>query len=206
MALLDTLTDNFNDASIDGAKWGTFTDSGTTIVETAVLTFTPASSTVNSQGVLFSNTTYDLTGSYGLCHVTSVCPTNVNNFITLKLDGSNEIQWKIDGGTLRAHKKIANVESDVLTTTYNSTTHAWLRMRESGGTFFFDYSSNGVTWTNFTSLANPFSITSLQVVIGVFEFSSQASPGTFVIDDWNIPGVATSQSFVFQTTNKFMGS
>lgn len=200
MALLDTLTDNFNDSSINGSLWGTFTDSGTTIVETDVLTFSPANSTVNSQGVLFSTTNYDLTGSYGLCQVSSVCPTGVNNFITVKLDNSNEIQWKIDGGTLRVHKKVANVESDVATDTYNSTTHAWLRIREAAGTMFFDISSNGSSWTNFTSLANPFAVTSLQVVIGVFEFSSTPAVGTFVIDNWNVPTTATSTPTGYMTT------
>jgi hypothetical protein len=41
----------------------------------------------------------------------------------------------------------------------------WLRLRESGGTLFFDYSADGTNWTSLTSVADPFTLTSFNAVI-----------------------------------------
>ena len=41
----------------------------------------------------------------------------------------------------------------------------FVRIRESGGITYWDYSADGVTWTNATSMSNPFSMTGLYVNI-----------------------------------------
>ena len=105
--------------------------------------------------------------------------------IYVQLDTSNQIKFSTEANTLIAERSIGGVDAQVLTTTYDPAVHKWLRIRESAGTIYWDYSVDGQTWTNFTSQANPFAITSLN--IDLFSGNWQAtSSGTLVkYDDLN---------------------
>lgn len=49
--------------------------------------------------------------------------------------------------------------------TYNPATHRYLRIRESGGTVYWDTSPDGLNWTNQRSLATPFDVSSVYMLV-----------------------------------------
>jgi hypothetical protein len=190
---IGTLSDNFNDNSIDGTKWTSFHTGTSTIAETggeAVATPGSSTATVGYAGYTSLNS-YDLTGDAAYIKVA----TNVNaaagaqSYFKLSKDSSNVVQWIYENGTLKPQKTVAGTTSDITAgVTYNSTTHAWWRIRESSGTTFFDYSSDGSSWTNHTSLSNPFTITAVKVEFAAGTYQSVASPGAAHYDNFNMPG------------------
>lgn len=84
-----------------------------------------------------------------------------------------------------------NTNGTVTTTavTYNATTHRWLRIRESGGTVYWDTSPNGNTWTNRRSKAISWPLDSCWLYID--GSVSTASPVTAIVDNYNNPPVVT---------------
>ncbi len=206
MALLETLQDNFDDNSIDAGKWNTFTANSGTIVESGgKIICTPANSTVGSDSELNSATNYDLTASYAFVNLKQAtsgggCETNFRLF----KDGSNSIYMqKYLDGNLYAVVLQAGIQIYNTSAAYNSTNHAWLKIRESGGTIFFDVSTDGVTWNNFGSHLNPiFAITSLRVDLTTYEDNSDATPGAAWFDNFNL--LPSSNIRGFMTTNTGM--
>lgn len=190
MAIVASLQDNFNDNSTDTTKWPNAYSSSSSYSETGgqlVITLANAIAGSNYAGYNTSPNTYDLTGNFAMVQIPTV-PSGANCQVLLKLDAGsgNTLYFQINNTTLAAVKVVASSQSNVATTTYNSTNHQWLRIRESGGTTFWDTSADGKVWTNFTSVANPITVTSLMVEISAGTFGSQASPGTCHFDNFNI--------------------
>lgn len=210
MALFETLTDNFDDNSIDGAKWDAYYDGGAgSVSETGGMAqLTPSASTSPGYSTYDSLTTYDLTGSFVLVKVPQVQTANANtqtNF-SLRVNDSNYFQFRVTDLTqvLYATKVVIGVEVNVATATYNSTTHAWWRIRESGGTIFWDVSSDGASWTNFATFVNTVTITAMTSRINGFA-DNVASPGASKFDNFNVAGVASTHGAVGRRMMMGMG-
>ncbi|MGW0930707.1 chitosanase [Streptomyces sp. NPDC002644] len=60
-------------------------------------------------------------------------------------------------------------DNNALSLPYNSTTHAWVRIRESAGSVYWDTSSDGVTWTQRRSAPTPTWAKGATNVAAVFE-------------------------------------
>lgn len=133
---------------------------------------------------------FDLTGSFVACQLLDVGSRSLSTWLVSPVvcgpDGANFVNWSIDASNnLKAKKTIAGALTVIATTTYDATVHRYFRIRESAGTIYFDYSSDYRTWTNFTSTANPFTITSINAGInsgttGVEVSTTSAKFGFFV--------------------------
>lgn len=201
-ALVETLQDNFNDNSLDNTKWGTF---GSGVSESSQqLNITVNGASPEYTGLYAANdgvnpTTYDLTGSYGLVEIKSTGTLNITSweiYLSFEIDGSNAIFWVITtggGGTLTAYKKISNTQTSIFSEAYSATDHRWLRIREAGGTTYWDTSADGVTWVNKVSASNPIVVTALKPILmaGMWQNESPNNR-TAVFDNFNLPPVATS--------------
>ena len=72
--------------------------------------------------------------------------------------------------------------------TFDALKHTWLRLRESGGTVFWDTSGDGKTWANFASTTPTFSIKAMNFFLGCGTFAAEAvNPGKSAFDNWNLP-------------------
>jgi hypothetical protein len=189
------LRDDFEDNAI-GAAWTKSTTGTATGAETggqAVFTLPSSGGVGPHEAKYASNARYDLTGDSAIVSVGTMVATGVaaTAYFRLQLDDSNYVQWVQLSGTLKAQKCVAGVVTDLgAGLTWSSSTHKYWRIRESGGTIFFDTSTSasaGGTWTNRYSVtvALAIAVTALQVLFGA-SCANVASPGSFRLDFYNL--------------------
>ncbi len=186
-----SLRDDFTNNVID-PTWTTypFLQGSATRSETggqAVITL-PSSTAGTHENGYYSAATYDITGDGAFVTVGTMVATGVAAYALwgFLIDASNQIRWFQQSGTLKAQKIVAGITTDLFSVTWSSTTHKYLRIRESGGTIFFDTSTNGTSWTNRASIVGvPFAVTALYVEI-VAGCGNVASPGSFKLDEFNV--------------------
>lgn len=191
---ISTLVDNFNDNSLDTTLYGSF---GSTVSETNQQLELLNGANYTSYLGIFTIRRYFLTSSavtIKLVNAGNQSLTSLQALIQLELDSNNQVYYLVEGNTLKAVKKVSGAVSDVNTVAYNSTTMAYLKISESGGTISWDYSSNGQSWTNLTTLSNPFAVTSLQVNILAGTYSNEASSTTVIWDNLNVIPSATAMT------------
>lgn len=187
-ASMSTLTENFNDNSIDTGKWATYTAGGASISETSQqLQLSGSASGAYAQ--LYSATTYDLTSSYGFIKIIDVGYSNeIYTALRLQKDSNNYLQWIIvnwgSGLVIYAEKFVAGVSTTTSPVAFDINTYRYLAILENGGTTYFKYSSDGKTWNDLVSLANPFAVTSLTAeLIGYWNANGAY---TIKLDDFNV--------------------
>lgn len=190
----EVLTDNFNDNSIDTAKWTT-TDAGQISETSQQLQIT--TKLAGGYFDLLSVNFYNLTSSYVLAQIVNAGNQSLGleAVIYAKIDDNNKVYWTIIGNVISAYKIVSGVKTAVRNDTgYNSSVHKFFRIRESSGTTYWDYSTDGVTWTNYTSTANPIDPTAVYVALQAGTYQAEASTSTVIFDDFNIQNVTTSQT------------
>ena len=103
---------------------------------------------------------------------------------TLNVD---EINFSVNGGTINAYCRVGGVDGTPQSATYVPATHRWLRIREAGGTLYWDTSPDGTTWALFHSLAAPFAVTALTVRLLAGDWDSPVTPETYTWDNLTTP-------------------
>lgn len=194
MAKTETLTDNF--ATQDTGKWSWWAAASVSSGQLAL------ACNNSYTGTIYSNTSYDLTASSIVVQL--VQATNAGNGGTQLVfnvstsqaaNTSNSIGFYLNNGTLY-YMNAGGSFASVGTTTYSSTTHKWLRVRESGGTVYWDTSADGVSWTNRASSASPaITVTTVYVNFVVGYFGTEPSPGSALFDNFNLPPAASPGQF-----------
>ena len=189
MALISTLTDNFNDNSI-AAQWGTYTEGAGAIAEQNQQLEISVTTTAD-YAELNSDNLFDLVASQVTLKIVDITGSTNNNagYLNLRKNYStdNQLTWRIlAGGAIAARKTVATVSSDLATATYVAATHRYLRIREASGTIYWDYSADGISWTNFASatVASTFAVGDMQVAIT--DYNNAAVAGTFKVDNFNL--------------------
>jgi hypothetical protein len=177
-----TFVDDF--ATADAAKWTGYGANPT--VSSGRLSIVPDP----GYSSLFSVRTYDLTSSQIAVQVVS--PPNIGNgttqcfFMQCRLDSGNLVQWIWGNGTILADYVIAGGGTSPYTATYSGVTHAWLRITESAGTVAWDYSGDGVSWTNAASASIPWDKSALNVYTAAGYFGTEPAPGAMLLDNLNL--------------------
>jgi RHS repeat-associated protein len=187
--LLSTLSDTFGGTSL-GANWtievqqqGTITQSG------GSLNLAPnANASAAGLGVS-SARPYTLTGSAGLVQAKQVVSSGggVENRFDLQIDGSNILEWIFELGSLSAVYSLNGTRTTLASVTYSATQHAWWRIRESGGTVYWDTSADSASWTNRASIASSalFDLSLLYVHFYAETWVALAAPGTAQYANFN---------------------
>lgn len=187
MVKTETLNDNFATAS--ASKWGGY--GGGTTVSSGCLSIAPTSSYLG----IYSAVQYDLTSSYVMVQL--VQPPNIGNGSTsaamnIQVSAGNleEISW--ENGQLVFREKVSNTNSDV-SVAYDPVAHAWLRIRESAGTIYWDTSPDSLTWTNRRSKACGIgAVTSVTINLYSGYWGTEPSPGTALYDNFNLQSAGSA--------------
>lgn len=195
------LRDNFENNTIDPC-WVSGVSGSATVAETSgQARLTLPSSTAGSHSAFYrSSGLYDLTGDGFVWNTQTMVATGVAASAFCQLitsDQTQQLYWRQLSGTLTARTIVAGVDSQLFSVSWNASTHKYLRIRESGGTIYWDSSTNGTSWTNRASVANPFAVTDLYVQFAA-SCGNVASPGSFRLDDVNL--VLPTSSATWQET------
>jgi len=188
MALFSTLTDNFNDNSLNETKWQYYIDSNCYFAE--VNSEWELTSALAGGYILpYSQTTYDLTGSQVTIEVVDAGNQSLASWYLKPIEladdvafNTNIILWKIAGNVITAEDGTNGIN---YTETYDSNIFKYLRIRESEGLIYWDYSPNGTSWTNAVSVANPSSVTAKYVAVEGYS-STESSTTIGKVDNFNI--------------------
>lgn len=196
--LAHTLNDNFNDNSISAAKWP-FT--GGTVAETGGAASLSAVATVLSYFETYA--AFTIADSYFLAKVTAPSAgtatyaypaltlydvqTGYSTWVQFYVSVvSNKLGWRgaIDGAY--QFNWVSGID-------YDPTDHAWLRIRESAGTLYFEASPDCITWTLIGSEATPAPIrASNQLSLNLEAYRDAGATGTAAtFDNVNLPVAQT---------------
>lgn len=206
MPLLQTLVDGFDGSSLNATLWSNFTSAGTTFaVGNSVISFT-TTTTAGYAGFQTQSSSYDLTGSFAMAQVVNAGNQSLASLevvaVEVDKDSSNKLFWYINSGSISAFKTVAGVQTSILSATYNSAVHQWFRIRQAGANVYYDYSADGLIWTNFVNLANPFVITAVFVAPSVGTFAAEATGTTVIFDNFNVvPPINYAPISIFSPLN-----
>lgn len=177
---ITSLQDRFTGSSVDTSLW---TSGGSisgvvpyTLGEELVFptTTSPGNCGVSSAG-LFDLTSSeftvevvtpgDLTQSMSLVVAVSQGGTDGNmsgDFALFKMGDA-----MVSGGPGMYSSYFTGSEIRTNTAAYNNALYRFLRLREAGGTLYWDTSEDGVVWSNFANIANPIPVTAVCAAIYV---------------------------------------
>ncbi len=191
--------DDFTDGVIAPPWSGGYHSGSATIAETGgQFVATLPSSTAGTHTAGYQTPlAWDLTGDGCYINIGTMVSTAVAAAATFQviLDANNFVQWYQQSNTINVQKVVAGVATGLYSAAWSSTTYKYLRIRESGGTIFFDSSTNGTSWTNRASIVGlPFAISSIAINIGA-SCGNVASPGSFRVDDFNLVLPAPSSTW-----------
>lgn len=200
------LIDNFDDNSIDTAKWNVF---GTGVAETNQRLEITLDAVSGYKG-LASDNLYSLYDSYALAKLVDAGNQTLDSLevypVHLQKDGvdtdSTELFWLVSGGLIQAYQKIDGAPTILYTAAYDPLVHVWFRIRETGGTTYFDTSVDGTTWTNRHSVANVFDYSNVEVNLFAGTWQDEGITSLAIIDSFNV----VSRSFTISGTLLLSGS
>ncbi len=186
-AAISTLKDNFNDNSFDSAKWSAQGTGGTVLEQNSRLEISHAASI--SYNYALSQEYFDFTGdgmSMEVVNAGNMALTSHEAGFLVEIDSTNQLWMFVGSGVIKAYKLVANVQTQVGTQiTYSAVSHRFIRIRESAGTWYYDTSADGVTWTNRWTLAHPFSTKIAKVRIYSQCWQAEASGSFGYFDSFN---------------------
>ncbi|MGW3410239.1 hypothetical protein [Streptomyces sp. NPDC000888] len=102
-------------------------------------------------------------------------------------------------GVLAAENQTGFFDGSAVNLTYSAMDHAWMRVRESGGTVYFETSGDGFGWTVRRTLATPAWVTSQTLAV---EFPTSRTGGTIDFVEWDLVGADVRPRF-YGVVNEF---
>ena len=148
-----------NPVAIDAALWVQDPNGGSiTPTSTGVVLVTPTTTNVVSVNSLDF---WDAIASR--CFIELADPgADTKMALSLRIDANNYVAVDQDGADLIAVKCVGGTQTSLATITYNPSTMKFWSIREAGGTTFWEYSANGLTWTLLHSVASPIDLSAIK--------------------------------------------
>lgn len=187
MAVTSTLKDNFSSNSVDTNKWTVTQTVGTVRQLMGQLVITLAANT-SEYNKIASVSTYDLTGSYIMVKQEAlVAGSSTEQQLIVQIDESNKIVLFYSNGGMVCRYNAGAGNNDTFPG-YSATRDIWWRIRESGGTTYWETSPDSVTWTTLRSATNPITVTALTIELQAGNYDALvATPGRAVFAHFNLP-------------------
>jgi hypothetical protein len=183
--------DTFDGNALSSASWTTSSTGSTVTAVRQQLEIAHASGSW-TKGALQSAFRFDATGRAVQVQLKRAANAGLGGTpygetsITLTVDGTHQLELFVAGSSLTAW--VTNGSSSTNLTPswprYSATAMQWLRIRESGGTVFFEYAAGSTSpgpWTVLASTPKPFSLSS--VTYGLTAGSDQSSTDTAIFDN-----------------------
>jgi hypothetical protein len=180
------LYDDFDDNSMDTTKWGSF---GATVAETSgqlQLTTTLAG---DYKGY-YSIQQWDFQQSEASVELVDAGDQSLVSLqvypVLIEVDSNNRLMWQVSGDTIYAQTVVDGSTTNVFSDTYDSGVHVFFKIRERFGITYWEYSTDGESWTIAYQLTTPLDITNVNMQIQIGTYSAEASTTTAIFDNFNI--------------------
>lgn len=191
-AAATAVVDDFSDNSLDTSIWNNW--GAPELTEESQHIEIDTTTSAEYQGMDSTNTDlFTLSGSQVSIRIEDAGDQSITSYelypLQLLKDANNALKWYINQGTLRTYKEVATVQTEVGTgVSYSASTHRYLRIRESGGTVYFDHSADGTNWTNHGSelVSNLFDLNNFYIEISNGTWAAEGTTTTSILDDVNV--------------------
>jgi hypothetical protein len=182
-----TLSDNFNDNTVDTSKWDTY-GAGVAEVNQRV-EIRPQPNIANSFEGYQSHVTHDLTDSSVQLEVVQTLRAVPGGFVFLEAgpDDNNRVIFQAGEHRLRCIQAVAGTFTTLLTLSYDPFLHRWWRLRDSQGKVYWETSPDGVHWAVLFFADRPVDLFNVELGFGTGLPQAAASPGVAVFDSFNVP-------------------
>lgn len=189
--LIGALTDNFNDGTVDPVLWP---NSYGPVAEVGGRARIPCNTGYTGYK---SATTYTLADSgftlrawppAGGGGTSAAC-----SILVVTTTGGTDAGFIIDAAqsALGVYLRSGYSDPGAVFLTYSATDHAWLRLRETAGTLYWDTSPDGATWTNRRTATTPAWAADSDLSL-VLEAHRDAGTDDYAeVDDLNVPAGQT---------------
>ncbi|MFB7672928.1 hypothetical protein ACFC26_16120 [Kitasatospora purpeofusca] len=183
------LVDNFDDNTVSPALWpgsyGTYQEAGGRARVACDTGF----------NAYKSATSWTLTGSSFYLRVyppaaAGAATATCTAFITSTTAG-DDAGFLVDtaGNAMGLYLRSGFADAGAVFLTYSATAHAWLRLRESGGTLYWDTSPDGTTWTNRRTAATPAWAANTDLALYMDSHRDAGTSNWAEYDNLNVPPV-----------------
>ncbi len=178
--------DSFDDNSIDTAKWSNW-GGGQVVEQNQRLEITSA---LGGNYVGMDSPTTNLVGAYAGVEIVSTGALDLSSWevypISIIQSPGNQNLWFIGvTNILRAYKQLSSVNTILKSDTYDPNVHKYFRIRETDGTTYWEYSTNGYDWTVFISDTNSLTMSSVVVDVLCGTWQAEAATRTALFDNFN---------------------
>jgi hypothetical protein len=191
MAKAHTLVDNFNDNTLDTAKWSTFSFSGYGAERVAEVNgrveIRPPSGG-NTSGGYTSLVPYDLTDSDFRVELVQTLRSSLGTqqAINVHTSSNDSLYLLVRNNAVVCRQIVAGTETQLRRVPYDPAQHRWLRIMEDDGTVYWQTPPDGETWTTLFSKAPPFAVTAVHLQFLAGAWTAVTSPGMAVFDNVNV--------------------
>lgn len=196
MPLTETLTDDFTATTVDTAKWpDNYNTAGLPLPDQpSGRARVPADTGFAAYA---SDDVYTLQGSY--VHVQVVPPAADGateayaQLLVLSSTSGTNITFEIDtaSNTVLMATRINFIDESSQTLGYSSADHAWLRIRETSGTVYWETAPDGRTWTVRHSTTSPTWVADADIAVQLLAHRSSGTQNWAEFDNVNITPTLT---------------
>lgn len=198
---IEYLADDFDDNQINTARWPNVYGGAVEVGGRARIPLVSAA----FAGFL-SAREWALTGSRIAAKLVTVPSVNGSSTGAASMwvhstTAGTRLGWSYNPATdqISCQNHVGYSDGGALSFAYSPISHAWLRVRESGGTVYWESSSDGYGWTVRRSTATPAWVTSQTLA---FEFTGTRTGGTADYIEWDLLGAQIRPRF-YGVVNEF---
>lgn len=187
---IGSLVDNFDDNTVDTGLWvnnfGTYSETGgraRVSCDTGYNAYSSALTYTLAESSVYLRAYPPAAGG---------ATTEAWAQILIKSDvGGTDLGFELRAltGELVMFSRTGYFDAGAVAITYSATDHLWLRVRETGGTVYWDTSPDATTWTNRRSLASPAWVSAADLEFQLIAHRSDGTNDFAEFDSLNVPPV-----------------
>jgi hypothetical protein len=187
-----TLVDGFDDAVQDAVWSRSVLLPGCSASEDGELVFALEPNMGETTCYYGTGAAYDLRGDSVSVHlaenaIVATAPEAATVSLRVQHDQSAAAELRQSGDVLRAVAVTSEGPLTLREVPYEAAVHAWWRLREKGGTLYWETSADGATFAPLYSAAVFFAPDAVDVSVGIARADTSTASGSLRLDDFNLP-------------------
>lgn len=189
------LGDDFDDGRIDSTRWPTATGGATeTSAGRLRIPMTPGVDTNFTSARTWKLLASQLTAKLAAAPAANGSSNAAASMWVTSTTSGTRIGWRYDAltGVLAAMSQVGFADGTPTNLTYSAIDHAWLRVRETSGTVYWETSNDGFVWTIRRTLATPAWVTSQTHAV---DLPTTRTGGTAGYIEWDLVGAEVRPRF-----------